>query len=97
MFPRNPTIATKITATVCIRRGEGWSVMPSAELVDGNRYTFRFAWVIEEDDSTIYVGETAWAPHPTPISGTDNEWPIDAPLWIASGDLRDVVTQHKEG
>ncbi len=90
MLPRDPDIGTKITATVCIRRGEGWSVRPSAELVDGNRFTFRFAWEITAEDSSLYVGETAWTPWPMPIAGKDSEWPMDAPSWIASGDLRDV-------
>ena len=90
MFPENPDIATKIVATVKIRRGEGWSVEENAELVDGLRFTFQFAWHITEEDHSLYAGETAWTPYPTPISSKYSGWPVDAPIWIASGDLCDA-------
>ncbi len=89
MFPSN------ITATVRIRRGGDWQVKLKADLIDGKRYKFRFGWEITDEDSSIYVGETAWMPE-------SSDWPwyhLGAPAWIASGDLcdvRDSWTRHKE-
>lgn len=71
----------KRTATVRIRRGDGWSVKPEADLIDGRTHVFTRGWVMTEDDTSIYVGETAWLPEPA-------GWPVGAPVgWIACGDL----------
>ena len=64
-------------AKVNIRRGER-TVKPEAEQIDGKVYNFRHGWIMDNDDP--YPGEVAWIPD-------DGEYPIDAPSWIASGDL----------
>lgn len=64
--------------TVRIRRDIGREVKPEAEQLDGMTYDFRFGWLMDEGDP--YPGEDAWIPH-------DPAYPIDAPTWIASGDL----------
>jgi len=69
--------------TVRIRRCEGWQVKPWAEKIDGKTYSFRKAWDITKDDSSIYAGEQAMQP-------IDETYPFDAPAWIASGDLISV-------
>lgn len=75
--------ATKIVATVKLRRGDGWQVKPEAELVDGRRHTFTYGWEIEAEDSSVYVDESAWVPE-------RQDWPAEAPAWIASGDLDEI-------
>jgi len=67
-----------------LRRGEGWVVKPEAEQLDGKVHPFRFGWIISSDESSIYAGEGAWIAHP-------DDWPEDAPAWIASGDLVKLV------
>lgn len=64
---------------VSIRRNMG-VVKPEAEQVDCKIYLFRYGWLIEDG---LYFGETAWI-------AVDKEWPIDAPVWIASGDLIEI-------
>jgi hypothetical protein len=68
-----------IRATVKIRRDHGISVKPEAEQIDGKTGLFEKLWVFESDDDR-YPGETAYRP-------LDEQWPADAPIWIASGDL----------
>ena len=65
--------------TVKIRK-ELATVKPESELVDGKSFEFVEGWIMDEDDTSIYVGEAAMIPH-------DAEYPIEAPIWIASGDL----------
>ncbi|WP_371398928.1 hypothetical protein [Marinovum algicola] len=73
-----------IYATVRVRRGDGWDVRPVADLIDGKRHRFTRGWRIDRDDSSIYAGEVAWLP--------DREgWPLEAPAWLASGDLAQVT------
>ena len=64
--------------TVRIRRDIKRAVRPEAEQLDGKTYSFRFGWLMAEDEP--HPGEEAWIPH-------DTAYPIDAPTWIASGDL----------
>ena len=52
-----------------------------AEALDGKILDFHYGWMIEDDETTIYKGETAWI--------LDN-WNGKTPLWIASGDLAEV-------
>ncbi len=66
---------------VKLRRGAGWDVKPTAEQLDGRVYLFTTGFVI--DDSSIYEGEMAFIP-------ADENYPKDAPVWIASGDLQAV-------
>jgi hypothetical protein len=66
-------------ATVSIRRNIRKEVRPEAEQIDGKEYTFRRGWLMGDRDN--YPGETAWIPD-------DPNYPLDAPLWIASGDLK---------
>jgi hypothetical protein len=65
-----------------IRRGDGFpAVKPTAEQIDGITHWFMAAWVIDEEDGRPeYLGEHAMIPDP-------DDWPRDAPHWIASGDL----------
>lgn len=63
-----------------IRRNLEADVRPEAELVDGKTFSFTLGWNIGEDDNPLYLGEQALIP--------DREgYPIEAPGWIASGDL----------
>jgi hypothetical protein len=64
-------------ATVKIRRNRR-SVRPEAEQLEGKTFTFMFGWGMDEDDP--YPGETAWVPR-------DPDYPNNAPVWIANGDL----------
>ncbi len=68
-------------ATVRIRRGKGWKVKPGAEQMDGQELIFKPGWTMDADDTSIYVGEWAMLP------GRFDDWPEDAPGWIARGDL----------
>lgn len=72
---------------VKIRRGEEFIVKPEAEQIDGRSFFFTVGWVIEDDDY-LYPGEYAMIPE-FPLF-RDPEWPEDAPIWIASGDLVSV-------
>ncbi len=72
-----------ILATVRIRRG-AWEVKDEAEHLDGRRHGFTRGWMIGSDESSLYGGEIAW------IADRDG-WPLDAPQWVASGDLVDVI------
>ena len=63
-----------------IRRDIG-DVRPGVEVVNGKVFRFRFGWEISEEDSSIYVGESAMIPD-------DSSYPFkEAPHWISSGDL----------
>lgn len=64
---------------VAIRRNFGY-VRPEAEQLDGRVYEFEPGWLIGEEDTNIYIGETA-------MIAMDKNYPNDAPAWIASGDL----------
>ena len=64
--------------TVRIRRDIGRGVKPEAEQLDGKTYYFSFGWLMDENDP--YPGEEAWIPR-------DPAYPIEAPAWIARGDL----------
>jgi len=64
--------------TVRIRRDIGKEVKPGAEQLDGKTFAFRYGWEMDEDDK--YPGEIAWI-------ADDTQWPDDAPVWIAGGDL----------
>ena len=70
---------TKKRFTVRIRRNIG-PVRPEAEQIDGKTYTFTTGWLMDEIDP--YPGEQAWLPQ-------DPTYPVDAPPWIASGDLEE--------
>jgi len=69
---------------VQIRRDIGMTVKPEAEQLDGKVYGFRFGWV--QDDEDRYPGESAMLPN-------DPNWPEDAPVWISSGDLLEVIDE----
>jgi len=75
------------TAIVRIRRGEGWTVKDGAEAMDGRTVEVSHGWEITEDDSSIYVGETAWV-----VERSDRRG--DEPSWIASGDL-EFADEHR--
>lgn len=66
-----------------VRVRRDWPVKPEAEQVDGKEWIFRFGWRITEEDSLRYAGEDAWV-------ANDFDWPADAPMWLASGDLAEV-------
>ena len=65
---------------VNIRHIDGVEIRPEAMPIDGQVFSFNEGWVIEEEDSPLYVGETAMIP-------IDPSYPDEAPTWIASGDL----------
>lgn len=64
--------------TVKIRRELGMEVKPEAEEIDGKTYNFTVGWVMNDEDA--YPTETAYIPR-------DPDYPDNAPIWIASGDL----------
>ena len=66
------------TMSVKIRRDIGKKVKTEAEQIDGKTYMFITGWLMGEDDPC--PNEYAMIPR-------DNTYPIDAPPWIASGDL----------
>ena len=67
---------------VKIRRGLA-KVKPEANQVDGCVFNFIEGWVMDAEDTSIYIGERAMIPR-------DNNYPITAPSWIASGDLEAI-------
>lgn len=68
---------------VKLRRSKVFKVKTEAEQLDGKVFEFRELWTIEEADTGLpIVGEKAMTPHPK-----DPAYPIEAPSWIASGDL----------
>ncbi len=75
-------------ATVRLRRGEGFNVKPEAEQMDGKELMFRPGWEMTREDTSIYVGE--WAMCPERAMPSD-DWPVDAPGWIATGDLENLT------
>ncbi len=62
---------------VAIRR-DLRAVRPNAEQLEGKTYVFTYGWVMDKNDP--YPGEIAYLPH-------DPSYPVDAPCWVASGDL----------
>ncbi len=68
---------------VKLRRGNNFKVKPEAEQTDGKVYEFLTGWIMDKEDTRIYIGETTMHPH-------DETYPKDAPSWIASGDLEEV-------
>lgn len=76
----NVELHRRYEATVQIRRGDGWTVRPEAESLDGQRGTFTAAWVFDDDER--YAGEVAM------IFG--REWGPVSFAWTASGDLHDI-------
>lgn len=73
-------MSEKRRMTVKIRRDIGRKVKPGAEQMDGKTYWFRFGWLMDDEDP--YPGEEAWI-----ANDADENYPADAPVWIASGDL----------
>lgn len=57
-------------------------VRAEADQIDNQTFLFSFGWQMEDSDP--YPGETAWLPK-------DATYPIEAPTWIASGDLVEVA------
>jgi len=67
---------------VCIRKNfKDSQIRPEALHLEGKIFEFSFGWIA---DSGIYKGEAVWYP-------CDPSYPIDAPVWIAEGDLLPVV------
>lgn len=73
-----PDIYAPQRFTVRIRRDWRRPVRPESEAIDTRTYTFRYGWLMDDDDS--YPGEVAWI-------ASDPAYPRDAPVWVASGDL----------
>jgi len=70
--------------TVKVRRGPFWAVKPESELIDGKTFVFTFCGVAEND--SIYEGEKMYMPK----FGLKQDYPDDAPIWIADGDLEET-------
>jgi hypothetical protein len=66
---------------VQIRKDFGLPVRSEAEVVDGQMFNFVEGWII--DNAPHYKGEIAMIPR-------DETYPIEAPAWIASGDLVEI-------
>ena len=64
--------------TVKIRGDLGRGVKPETEQINGKTYRFEIGWVMDKNDP--YPGETAYI-------SKDPAYPLEAPCWIASGDL----------
>ena len=69
---------------VKLRRDAGHHVKPNADQLDGRVFNFVYGWYVEKEDSELYAGENVWLP-------ADADYPRDAPVWIASGDLTDEI------
>ena len=69
---------------VKLRRDAGHHVKPNADQLDGKVFNFVYGWYVEKEDSELYAGENVWLP-------ADADYPRDAPVWIASGDLTDEI------
>ena len=65
---------------VKLRRSDKYRVKPEAEQIDGRVFEFAEGWEMDESDTSIYIGEMAMLPR-------DDNYPIEAPGWVASGDL----------
>jgi hypothetical protein len=63
---------------ISIRDIPGKQIKPAARAIDGQRYYFSCGWVMNTDDK--YPGEIAWI-------ADDPKYPMEAPIWLASGDL----------
>jgi len=63
-----------------IRRSDKYRVKPEAEQIDGRVFEFVEGWKMDESDTSIYIGEMAMLP-------LDDDYPIEAPIWVARGDL----------
>lgn len=72
----------KTRYTVRIRQDLA-EVRECVKQVDGKSFDFSPGWVMDEEDTSIYIGETAMLPR-------DPDYPLEAPGWIASGDLVEV-------
>jgi len=59
---------------------QDWAIKPEAMQLQGKTFDFMRGWEITNSESSFYAGETAMVP-------VDGDYPIDAPTWIASGDL----------
>lgn len=76
---------------VKLRRGDCFKVKPEAEQLDGKVFYFCERWDISSEDTTLpIVGEKAMSPRLS-----DTSYPPDAPVWIASGDLVEVVEEER--
>ncbi len=65
----------------------GRELRPETALVEGREFDFVPGWPMDEDDP--YPGEWAWCP-------ASPDYPEDAPLWIAEGDLEPVKKKTDE-
>lgn len=69
------------TATVRIRRDARFGeVRPEADALDGKRVEVSAGWLIQPEDRPAYQGEWAMMTRPDVF-----------PVWIASGDLDDLI------
>jgi len=71
----------RYTATLKIRRGEGWKVRPEMEGFDGISLSLSAGWPIETGAREQYADE--WA-----MIDEDGKLPV---AWIATGDLVDLT------
>lgn len=62
---------------VNLRKSKNWVIKENAKQIDGKIFSFIEGWVI---DKGIYKGDIAMIP-------VDNNYPNDAPSWIALKDL----------
>lgn len=69
---------------VRLRRGKGFEVKQSAEVLDGNTYNFIVGWELTEYQEPFMIGEIAMIPR-------DDNYPLDAPAWISNADLIEVI------
>ena len=58
-------------------------IKENAKQIDGKTYNFVEGWVMNNEDTSLYIGEMAMVPR-------DENYPMNAPDWIASGDLVEV-------
>lgn len=69
---------------VNLRKGKKWVIKKNAKQIDGKIFSFVEGWKI---DRGIYKGDMAMIP-------ADNNYPLDAPGWIALKDLELVSITH---
>lgn len=74
-----PQTGDYMKAKVKVRTDLAFKIRRNTEDIDGKVFSFVFGWMLE-DSHDRYPGEEAWLPR-------DPEYPSDAPIWLASGDL----------
>lgn len=74
----------RATALVKVRNDDTRTAKPGALALNGRRV--HLVWP-QQSENKMYPGETEW----TVDFAREPDWPADAPVWFASGDLSDLT------